>query len=168
MRRAIEARGYKGNGRYETPAQTAAATNVFSFATTYRVDAYLDTDNPYGLTLAPFFPSPSPIASLSAHAAAEPYPHDFLCHGDRRSEELTITFPANVKLLAIPKDVHEQTELLRFDARYLRDGNTIHVTRAVVDQSPGPICAADVSRQYAKIAAAIKKDARAQAVYQPK
>jgi len=42
------------------------------------------------------------------------------------------------------------------------------VTRTVVDKSPGPICAAEVSKQYAQIGAAIKKDLRAQAVYQPK
>jgi hypothetical protein len=44
----------------------------------------------------------------------------------------------------------------------------IRVTRSIVDLSPGPVCAADVSKQYGLIGAAIKKDARAQAVYQPK
>lgn len=167
MRRGIEARGYKGSGSYDALPSLPAATNAFTFGVHYRIDAYLDTDNPYGLTLEPFFPSPSPISSLVAYAAAEPYAHDFLCQGGRRNEELTITFPANVKLLAIPRDVHAQTEQLQFDAHYARDGNTIRVTRTVVDKSPGPICTADVSAQYGKIGAAIKKDARAQAVYQP-
>lgn len=167
MRRGIEARGYKGNGGYDVP-EPATAKDTFSFAVHYHIDAYLDTDNPYGLTLEPFFPSPNPIASLVAYAAAEPYTHDFLCQGGRRSEELTYAFPPNVKLLAIPRDVHAQTEQLQFDAHYAREGNTLRVTRSVVDKSPGPICAAAVSTQYATIGAAIKKDARAQAVYQPK
>jgi len=168
MRRAIEGRGYKGSGSYDALPPMLVATSQFSFGVHYRVDAYLDTDSPYGLTLEPFFPNPGAIAGLAAFAAAEPYAHDFLCQGDRRSEETTITFPDNVRLLAIPKDVHAKTALLQFDARYQRDGNMIRVTRSIVDLSPGPVCAADVSKQYGLIGAAIKKDARAQAVYQPK
>ena len=85
-----------------------------------------------------------------------------------RPPETARFFPANVKLLAIPKDVHARTELLQFDSHYQRVDNTIRVTRTVVDKSPGPVCPGDVSRQYSQIGAAIKKDARAQAVYEPR
>jgi len=78
-----------------------------------------------------------------------------------------MTFPANVRLLAVPRDVHAKTPLLDFDATYVREGNTIHVKRNVVDRTPGPLCSADMAAQYARIAAAIKKDGKAQAVYAP-
>jgi Domain of Unknown Function with PDB structure (DUF3857)/Transglutaminase-like superfamily len=168
IRRVIEAQGYKGSGGYDVLGPMPIAADAFAFGLHYRVDAFLDTDNPYGLTLTPFFPSPNAIASLAVYAASEPYPHDFLCQGDRKTETLSITFPANVKLLAIPKDVHARTELLQFDSHYQRVDNTIRVTRTVVDKSPGPVCPGDVSRQYSQIGAAIKKDARAQAVYEPR
>jgi len=168
IKRQIEESGYKGSGLYVDIQETQGAEDKFSYAMRYRVDGYLDTENPYGVTLSAFFPNPAPIAGLVAYAAAEPYTHDFLCSGDSKTEELSITFPDNVKLLAIPRNVHAQTELVQYDARYERKGNTIHLLRSVVDKTPGPVCAAEVSSQYAQIAAAIKKDLKAQAVYQPK
>jgi len=167
LEQQIRGRGYKGRGAYENVQDTRGASDSFSYGMHYRIDDLVDTTNPYGLQLSTFFPNPSPISSLAAYAAADPYAHDFLCRGDSRSEDLTITFPANVKLLAIPKNAHTEAGLLQFDARYERHGNTIHVVRSVVDKTPGPICAPDVSVQYARIGAAIKKDMKAQAVYQP-
>jgi len=168
IKRQIEEDGYKGSGLYVDIQDTQGAENRFSYAMRYRVDGFLDTENPYGVILSGFFPNPAPIAGLEAYAAAEPYAHDFLCSGDSRTEELSITFPDNVKLLAIPRNAHAQTELVQYDARYERKGNTIHVLRSVIDKTPGPVCAPEVSAQYARIGAAIKKDLKAQAVYQPK
>jgi hypothetical protein len=168
LRRAIESRGFKGSGAYENITLAPGVADTFSYGVHYHVDEYLETGSPYGITLAPFFPNPNSLVSLVAYAAAEPYDHEFLCQGDRRTEELSIAFPSNVELLAIPKNAHAETALLEYDARYEREGNTIRVTRTAIDKSPGPVCDPDVSRQYQRIGAAIKKDLRAQAVYRPK
>ncbi len=168
IRRAIEAHGYKGGGSYQNIEPTSGPADTFSYGVSYHVDDYLDMDSPFGITLAPFFPSPNSLSALVGYAAAEPFDHDFLCHGDRRTEELSVTFPSNLQLLALPKDVHAETALLRYDARYEHEGNTIRVTRTIVDASPGPVCVPEVSKQYQHIGAAIKKDLRAQAVYRPK
>lgn len=168
LKREIEEQGYKGNGSYEQIGGISPVQDGFAYGLRYHVDNLLDTGNPYGFTLASFFPNPNPVASLAAFAAADKFSHDFLCHGDRRSEELSIVFPDNVKLLAVPKDVHERTALVQFDATYEQRGNAILVKRAVVDKTPGPICSPDVAAQYARIAVAVKKDMKAQAVYQPK
>ncbi|MGA9334646.1 MAG: DUF3857 and transglutaminase domain-containing protein [Rudaea sp.] len=168
LKRMLQQMGYRGSGDYENVTDTSEPSEKFSYAMHYRVEDYLDTSNPYGLTLAPLFPSPNPIANLAAFAATEHYDHDFLCRGDKRSEELSYAFPDNVRLLAVPRDVHVQTALLRYDATYERQGNTLHITRAVVDTTTGPVCAAQTVAQYAQVAEAIKKDMKAQAIYQPK
>ena len=168
IQRWLERSGHKGSGGYDGIANTDSATDAFSYEMHYHVEDYLDTSNPYGVTLAAQFPAPNSIADTAAAAAVDQYPHEFLCHGDVRREKLTITFPPNVKLLAVPKNVHEQTALVRFDANYERHGNTLMVTRTITDTTPGPVCAPDIVAQYAKIGAAVKKDAKAQAVYQPR
>jgi len=168
FRRWIEQLGYKGGGGYDDLADADGPTETFTLTMHYRIEGYLDTSNPYGLTLAAPFPGPNAIAQAAALAAVESYDHDFLCHGDTKTEELSIVFPDNVKLLAVPKDAHVQTPLVRFDAAYQQMGNTIRVKRSVTDTTPGPVCAPAIVPQYAKIASAIKKDAKTQAIYQPK
>ena len=168
MRRTIEGMGYAGSGNYTSLDAADGPAETFAFGINYRIQQYFDTEDPHGIALAGVLPSPSPIDGLVSYAAAQRYEHDFFCHGDKRNEELTLTLPDSVHLLAIPRNVHVETALLAFDARYEREGNRIHVQRSVVDRSPGPICAPPVSEQYARIAAAIKKDENAQAVYEPK
>lgn len=167
IRRAIEGQGYAGNGSYSGFPQGDGPSDAFGYAFDYTVREYYDTADPHGVDLNAFFPTPNPIAGLVQYAAAKSYDHDFLCGGDTRNEELAITFPDNVRLLAVPRDVHAKTALLSFDATYVREGNTIRVRRSVVDHTPGPICKPEVAVQYAQIGAAIKKDQRAQAVYAP-
>jgi len=168
IREAIEGMGYTGSGSYTGLEGADGPAETFAYAMQYQVKQYFDTDDPHGIALAGIFPSPNPISGLASYAAAQRFEHDFFCHGDRRNEELTLTLPDNVHLLAIPHDAHAKTPQLEFDATYERDGNRIRVKRSVVDRSPGPICAPAVAEQYARIAAAIKKDQKAQAVYEPK
>lgn len=168
LKRAIEGQGYVGGGRYEGIADSGGPEQAFSYEMKYDVHEFVDTSDPHGMNLTAFFPSPNPISELVAYAAVDHFDHDFACHGDKRSEELTIHFPDNIHLLAIPKDVHAKTALVQFDAIYSRDANTIHVKRTVNDQTPGPVCAPEIVAQYARIAAAVKKDLNAQVVYEPK
>jgi transglutaminase-like putative cysteine protease len=167
FRRWIEQLGYKGSGGYDEVDGSGPA-ETFAMSMHYHIDGFLDTTNPYGFTLTALFPGPNAISQLAGFATVDSYAHDFLCHGDTRSEELAITLPDNVKLLAVPKDAHAQTALVRFDVSYAQDGNTIRVKRTVTDTTPGPICKPEIVTQYAQIAAAVKKDARTQAVYAPK
>jgi len=167
LKRWLEQTGYRGSGGYDDIPETEGPKETFSYGMHFHVEGYLDTSNPYGVTLSALFPSPNAIANQVAMAAATRPAYDFLCDGDKKSEELVITFPPNVRLLAVPHDVREQTPLVRFEATYRQEGNVLHVKRAIVDSTPGPKCQPDVAEQYAKIGAAVKRDSKAQAVYQP-
>lgn len=164
----LEQTGYHGSGGYDDIQETDGPSDTFSFGMHLRIEDYLDTSNPYGMTLSAIFPSPNAISNFASQATAGHYAHNFLCYGDKKTESLTISFPPNVKLLAVPRDVHEQTALVRFDASYRQDGNVLHVKRSIVDSTPGPVCKPEVAEQYAKIGTAVKKDSKAQAVYEPK
>ena len=140
----------------------------FSLTINYRIAQFLDTDNPYGVKLEPYLDGPMPIGDVASFAAVESYPHDFLCSGDVRTEELRMHFPATVKLLAVPHDVEVVQPDMRYSARYEQHDNELRVVRTLTDNSAGPVCAANVVAQYRAIAAAVKKDMQVQAVYQPR
>jgi transglutaminase-like putative cysteine protease len=167
MKQMIESMGYEGEGRYTELPELDGPSDAFSFGTTYRIREYYDTSDPHGVDLSGIFPGGNAISDVAQYAAAKKPDFDFYCHGDTRAEDMSMAFPDNVKLLAVPHDVHAATAALQFDAAYTRVGNTIMVKRKLIDRSPGPICTPDVAAQYAIIGAAVKKDAKAQAVYAP-
>jgi len=167
FKQSFERSGYRGTGFYARMDDTGIVSDRFSFEVNYRIADYLDTGNPYGVKLDAYYPSPAPIADLAAFAVVEDYPHDFLCNGDHRTEELQMSFPPSVKLLAVPRDVELKQPDISYTAHYEQHGNELRVVRSVVDNSPGPICSREVVAQYRAIAAAIKKDMQVQAVYQP-
>ncbi len=167
MKQMIESMGYEGEGRYTDMPELDGPSDAFSFGTTYHIHEYYDTGDPHGVDLSGIFPGGNGIFEIAQYAAAKKPDYDFYCRGDTRTEEMSMAFPNNVKLLAVPHDVHAATAAVQFDAAYTRAGNTITVKRRLIDRSPGPICTPDVAAQYAVIGAAVKKDAKAQAVYAP-
>ena len=168
MKNWIEQMGYKGEGRYTDLADTDGAADAFSYGMHYRVEQYVDTTNPYGFTLSGLFPGPSAIESSAALATAGNYDHDFVCQGGRNVEQLTVVFPDNVRLLAVPRPSHAKAGSSSFEATYAQDGNTLHIRRTLTDTASGPVCKPDAAGAYAQIANVVKKDGNAQAVYQPK
>ena len=167
MRQTFEGMGYVGEGRYTELPELDGPSNSFAMTLTYRIREYYDTTDPHGVDLSSVFPGGDSVNQAAQYAAAKKPDYDFYCSGDTRTQEIAMMFPDNVKLLAVPRDVHAATDALRFDAVYTREGNTINVKRQLVDRSQGPICSPDVAVQYATIGAAVKKDAKAQAVYAP-
>jgi len=167
MRQMFTRMGYEGEGRYTELPELDKPADSFAMAYTYNVRQYYVTDDPHGVDLSAIFAGAGAMSNVVQYAASKKPDYDFYCSGDTRTQELSMTFPSNVKLLAVPRDVHAATDTLRFDATYVRDGNTITVKRQLVDRSPGPICSPEVAVEYATIGAAVKKDAKAQAVYAP-
>jgi transglutaminase-like putative cysteine protease len=167
FRQSFESMGYAGEGRYSELPELDGPSDSFAMTMIYSIHDYYDTADPHGVDLSGVFPGGSSVYEAAQYAAAKKPDYDFYCSGDTRTQEIAMTFPSNVKLLAVPRDVHATTASVSFDATYTRDGNTINVKRQLVDRSPAPICSPDIAAQYATIGAAVKKDAKAQAVYAP-
>ncbi len=168
FKQSFERSGYRSTGFYARMDDTAVVSDRFSFEVNYRIAEYLDTGNPYGIKLDAYYPSPAPIAELAAFAVVDDYPYDFLRSGDRRTEEMQMSFPSSVKLLAVPHDVELVQPDIAYSAHYEQHDNELRVVRSVTDNSPGPICSAKVVAQYRAVAAVITKDMQVQAVYQPR
>lgn len=167
LRQAIEGMGYVGEGHYADLPELDGPSDSFAMTLAYSIREYYDTGDPHGVDLSGVFPGGNSVYAAAQYAAAKKPDYDFYCSGDTRTAEVSVTFPSNVKLLAVPHDVHAATAALSFDATYARDGNTIKVKRQLVDRSPGPVCPPDIATQYATIGVAVKKDTKAQAVYAP-
>ena len=164
----FERDGHRGTGFYARMDDTAQIADRFALSIHYRISEFLDTGNPYGVKLEPYLDGPVPIGNAASYAAVENYPHDFLCNGDVRTEEMRMRFPPTVKLLAVPHDVDVVQPDMSYSARYEQHDNELRVVRTLTDNSPGPVCGAAVVAQYRAIAEAVKKDMQVQAVYQPR
>ena len=82
--------------------------------------------------------------------------------------DLAMTLPKDVDVLAIPKNVNLNSKLFSYRATYQRTGNTITAVRELEDRTPVNTCApADAAAQKA-FAPGLKRDLRAQVVYQVK
>ena len=147
---------------------TALVADRFSLTINYRIAAFLDMGNPYGVKLAPYFDGPVPIGNGASYAAVDSYPRDFLCSGDVHTEEIRMRFPSTVKLLAVPHNVEVVQPDISYSARYEQHDNELRVVRTLTDNNPGPVCATQVVAQYRAIAEVVKKDMQVQAVYQPR
>ncbi|MEQ8662794.1 MAG: hypothetical protein RLW62_18430, partial [Gammaproteobacteria bacterium] len=165
---AIEGQGYVGDGYYAAIADTEAGGATFDFTASYRIDAMLDTSNPYGVALNAFFPSSANLASTDYVVGDLDFAHDFQCLPGRKQETIELAFPPTVTLLAVPHDVSLDLPAVSYHARYRQHGNRVSVTREIIDRSPGPVCAADVVGQYRELASVMKRDLQAQAVYMPR
>jgi hypothetical protein len=91
---------------------------------------------------------------------------NFECYGGQWKEQYTINLPANVKILAVPRNVILSGKNLSYHARYQLNGHTVTAERDLQDWTPGNVCTpadADATREFAR---GIRRDLRAQILYQ--
>jgi len=110
--------------------------------------------------------APGNIATFEAAVEEPERKLDFSCIGDYAREQFTIRLPPDLKVLAIPRDVEFTLGYQSYKASYHRDGNTVTVDRQITDVTPGPVCGPAVGAQYKSFATRVRKDLRAQILYE--
>lgn len=89
----------------------------------------------------------------------------FLCSAARNESERIITFPAEIKIVSVPKNVEVSNKIGRYTSTYELHSQTMTVRRTYLDTLPSRVCdPADYELNW-ELARAMQKDARAQILF---
>lgn len=165
-RKLIAAGGYTGTGTFVKP-DSDKVSDRFTIGLKYRLSDALNLPGPGALTIAPIMAAVVPMSRV-ANVLHEPERKvDFGCAGHITTEEYVINFPPSVKVVALPKDVHQANTLIRYDATYRASGSLVTVTRKFESMEKENVCTPDDDKKFRAIAKEIARDIRGQILYQP-
>lgn len=137
----------------------------------YHLKDFIRVGTPGAIGVSPPF-SPQPIARSTANVIGEISQkdalkprHGFLCGDGLMQETYKYIFPPELKILAAPDNLSVKTHVQAYEAKYEVSGQSLTVSRSLVDTSPIPVCPAEVDDAYREIAPKIWNDMKAQIVY---
>jgi len=163
VRGALAANGFTGTGIL-IKGDLKDLTDLYRYGSKYKISDAMNLPGPGAIYIrSPFGSSVSRVLE----SANEPDPTvDFGCMGDYSKEEFTIHLPKDVKVRAMPRNVEIKGKYQTYKATYELKGNTITAVREMEDHTPGPVCAPAVEAEYKKFAMGVRKDLRAQLLYE--
>ncbi len=80
-------------------------------------------------------------------------------------EEYQIVVPRQMKIVALPKPVNFKNDVASYETTVRQEGQTITITRKLIDLYAGPVIAPSLFRAIEEKSAVIARDLRAQIVY---
>jgi transglutaminase-like putative cysteine protease len=163
VRRTLAANGFTGTGIL-VKGNLKDLTDSYKLGSKYKISDAMNLPGPGAMYLRSPFESAGSIASVSANEPDRTV--DFTCVGGYSKQEITIHLPKNVKVHAIPKSVDLKGKYQTYKATYQLKGNTVTAIRETEDRTPGPVCAPAVAAEYKKFATGVRKDFRAQLLYE--
>lgn len=166
IRQMLENNGFTGTGTL-IKADPRQLSDQYTYGMKYHITNALNLPGPGAMHIYPVFSSGRAIQGVVSGSNMPEPKLDFVCLGDILTEEYTIEFPKNVKIIALPKDVHLVGSLVRYDATYHQEGSTVSVVRRYEDRTPGPVCTPQDNIEFRPIARDIIKDLKTQLIYQP-
>ena len=78
-----------------------------------------------------------------------------------------IDLPENVKVIALPKEVHLPGNRVSYDSTYRQQSNTVTAIRRFELRLSGNLCTPEDDKEFRPIKRDILKDLKAQIIYQP-
>lgn len=134
----------------------------YGFSISFNVEDLLTVSSTSGMTVRPVVSSPFAISSHLTGAYEPPSKRSSICAGGKSIEEYTYEFPAELSIVAIPKNTNLPGPILKYSASYQKDGNKLTVKRELQDTTANNICSTSFMEDYKKNARAIVKDVRSQ------
>jgi transglutaminase-like putative cysteine protease len=164
MRRALAANGFTGTGVL-IKGDLKDLTDSYKYRSKYKISDAMNLPGPGAMYLRSPFDGAGTIPSIVG-SPDEPDPTvDFICTGGYAKQDLTIHLPKDIKVQALPKNVEIKGKYQTYKATYELKGATVVATREVEDFTKGPVCTPAVAAEYRKFATGVKKDLRAQLLY---
>jgi transglutaminase-like putative cysteine protease len=93
---------------------------------------------------------------------------DFICTSVPLNADYALTLPAQVKILAIPKDKHIDTDEVHYHATYTQSGQTILVKRTLAITPAQNFCSPSDIKRLKPVMREIIRDLKSQIVYRPR
>jgi hypothetical protein len=162
VRRDLAANGFTGTGTL-IKGDLKDLTDSYRYSSKYKISDAMNLPGPGAM----YIRSPLERGSVAGVDGDEPdRTVDFSCGGDYSKQEFTIHLPKDVKVHAMPKNVDLKGKYQTYKATYQLKGNTITAVREIEDRTSGPVCAPAVAAEYKKFATGVRKDLRAQLLYE--
>lgn len=165
MRGILARSGYTGTGTL-VKADPRELTDRYTYGGKYHLNNVMNIPGPAALRISPVFSSAAPIFSVIGDLNLPERKLNYECYGGSSIEEYTIYLPENVKIIALPKDVHIEGVTVRYDSTYHQSNRTVTAVRKFEDRSPGNFCTPQDDREFRPVARAIQKDLRSQIIYE--
>lgn len=165
MRQALAGNGFTGTG-IVVKGDLKDLTDSYRFAGKFKISDALNLPGPGAMYIRSPFEGDGTFARWLTPAETPDPTVDFVCAGGFGREELTIRLPRDLKVTAIPRDVEMKGKYITYKAAYREKDGTITAVREIEDHSPAPVCTPAVQAEYKKFATGIKKDLRAQLLYE--
>ena len=164
VKNVFSSMGYIGSGQF-TKDDPKALLDSYHYKVKFGVKELVLLPGPAAFYVYPLFSTDAPIQSFLG-AVTEPVETvDTTCTNGTSTEEYTYTFPKNMKVLAVPRNMNISNALVSYQATYRLKGNTLTVKRILNDKTPDNICSPAVASAYKKLATQVSKNIRAQVVY---
>jgi transglutaminase-like putative cysteine protease len=165
VRTSLAANGYTGTGtvQREDPLKPL---NVYRYSATYQLTDAINLPGPGAFSIRAPVSAAGGMREFLSGANDPKRTVNFSCMGVVATERYTIHLPKDVKVLAIPRDVHLSDKYATYIARYQRNGNTVTAVRELDDTKSGNVCTPQISTEFKPFARRALKDVRAQVLYQ--
>ncbi len=164
VRRSLVKSGYTGTGTLNL-GDPSKPTDIYHYSESFKVTDAMNVPGPGAFTIKEIGGGNLIAKSVSASANAPKRTVDFACMGGYMKQFYTLHMPHNVKILAIPSDVHLKGWHATYSATYKRTGNTITVARVLDDMTPGNVCTPKDSAAFKPFAIRVMKDLHSQILY---
>ena len=165
VRRALAHNGFTGTGTL-VKGDVKVLADTYKYGSKYKISDAINLPGPGAMYLRSPFDAAGGIAHFLPDAG-EPDPTvDFVCTNGYAKSKVTISLPKDVKVIAVPKNVEVRGKYQTYKATYQLKGRTVTAVREIEDRTPGPVCAPSVAADYKKFAVGVRKDLRAQLLYQ--
>lgn len=165
VRHAISAQGFTGTGTL-VKGDVTSRTDSYTYSSKFKVADAMNLPGPGAMYIRSPFDGVGGITQFIADTAAPDPTVDFVCTNGFAKQKITIILPKGIKVLAMPRNVVVQGKYQTYKATYQQKGGTVTAEREVEDHTPGPVCAPAVSVDYKKFTVGLKKDLRAQLLYE--
>lgn len=167
MHKLYDNEGRKGFGKL-TADDAKPLTDSYHFDVKFERPATITLPGAGGLMFFAYYRSGAGIDRFVRDDSDIQDGQQVACHGGVSEETHVLRMPAGTTIFAIPDDVHIAGDDFRYDATYRRDGTTVTAHRVLEDRTAGPLCSAAQQRADQVFSRRVRRDLRAQVVYQLK
>lgn len=164
VKNVLSGMGFIGSGTLEKE-NPKELLDSYSYQAKINVKELVLLPGPAAFPIYPLFSSEAPVNSFLGAVTAAVETTDTTCFSGKSVEEYIYTFPKNMKVLAVPRNMHISSDILSYQATYQLKGQRLTVQRIIDDKVPGAICSPELAASYQKLATQIYKNTRAQVVY---
>jgi len=164
VRRQTAATRYKGEGQVTFAGVTDRSENV-TVTADFKLSGGIDWPGSGAFEVPSGFRGGEHVSTqIRQNAAANKRPR--VSGGvETLIEEYQIVLPRQMKIVALPKPVSFKNEVESYETTVRQEGQTIYITRKLVDLYAGPVMAPSLFKAAEEKSAAIARDLRAQIVY---